>query len=155
MDDAAKKVLDSLQAACSRREYCSADIIQKASRKLPDDPEAVKDILDSLRADSYVDDSRYAAAFAREKAGLTGWGPVKIRFALAAKRISKADIDLALSSLEPERAEARLERLLRAKAATLSGDPQFKLKLLKYALTRGYEYDAVKDMVDEIAESSR
>lgn len=150
MNEEAKKVLNSLQAACARREYCSYDILQKASRKLPDDPSSVEGILESLVSEGYVNDSRYAAAFAREKAGITGWGPVKIRFALAAKRIPKADIDSAISELDDDKSGARLDRLLQAKARTLKGDPQFKLKLLKFALSRGYEYDAVKDKVDDL-----
>lgn len=150
MNEEAKKVLNSLQAACARREYCSYDILQKASRKLPDDPSSVEGILESLVSEGYVDDSRYASAFAREKAGITGWGPVKIRFALAAKRIPKADIDSAISELDDDKSGARLDRLLQAKARTLKGDPQFKLKLLKFALSRGYEYDAVKDKVDDL-----
>ena len=39
-----------------------------------------------LKEDRYVDDARYAAAFAREKASLQGWGPVKIRFQLRGRR---------------------------------------------------------------------
>ena len=45
-------------------------------------------IVAALVEDGYADDRRYAAAFAREKSSITGWGPVKIRMALSAKGIS-------------------------------------------------------------------
>jgi len=40
-----------------------------------------------------------------------------------------------------------LAKLLEAKAKTLKGDPQGRLKLIKFALSRGYDYDVVKKMV--------
>lgn len=147
MDEKAKQILSKLEAQCSKREYCTADIYQKALAKLEGDREAAEEIVAALEADNFVSDLRYASAFAREKASLTGWGPIKIRFALSAKKIDKETIDEALGEIEPEKAEARLERLLEAKRKTLEGDPQIKLKLIKFALSRGYDYDTVKKLV--------
>lgn len=147
MDEKAKQILSKLEAQCSKREYCTADIYQKALAKLEGDREAAEEIVAALEADNFVSDLRYASAFAREKASLTGWGPVKIRFALSAKGIARETIDEALVEIEPEKAEARLERLLETKRKSLEGDPQIKLKLLKFALSRGYDYDTVKKLV--------
>lgn len=151
MDEKAKKVLDSLQAQCARREYCTSDILEKAIRKMEGDREGAEEIVASLIKDRYVEDLRYASAFAREKAGISGWGPVKIRYALSAKRISKADIDAALDEIDGSKAQEKLLRLLETKWKSLEGDPQAKLKLLKFALGRGYEYDDVKSIVDRMA----
>jgi regulatory protein len=140
----AARCLSRLQKLCSKAEYCRADVYRKALKDLEGDAEAAGKVVEQLVADKYVDDVRYASAYAREKAGLQGWGPVKIRFQLRAKGVSDADIASALQDVEPEKAEARLEKLLAAKARTLEGDPQFRLKLLKFALSRGYEYDTVE-----------
>jgi regulatory protein len=140
----AARCLSRLQKLCSKAEYCRADVYRKALKDLEGDAEAAGKVVEQLVADKYVDDVRYASAYAREKAGLQGWGPVKIRFQLRAKGVSDADIVSALQDVEPEKAEARLEKLLAAKARTLEGDPQFRLKLLKFALSRGYEYDTVE-----------
>ena len=140
----ATRCLNRLQKLCSKAEYCRADVYRKALKDLEGDAEAAGKVVEQLVADKYVDDARYASAYAREKAGLQGWGPVKIRFQLRAKGVSDADIASALQEIEPEKADARLEKLLAAKARTLEGDPQFRLKLLKFALSRGYEYDTVE-----------
>lgn len=140
----ATRCLSRLQKLCSKAEYCRADVYRKALKDLEGDAEAAGKVVEQLVADKYVDDARYASAYAREKAGLQGWGPVKIRFQLRAKGVSDADIASALQDIEPEKADARLEKLLAAKARTLEGDPQFRLKLLKFALSRGYEYDTVE-----------
>ena len=114
------------------------------------DAAAAGRITDSLVQDRYVSDVRYASAFAREKASLQGWGPVKIRFQLRGKGISEADITAALQEIDAADASNKLERLLTAKARSLQGDPQFRLKLIKYALSRGYEYDAVETALERI-----
>ena len=140
----AARCLSRLQKLCSKAEYCRADVYRKALKDLEGDAEAAGKVVEALVADKYVDDARYASAFTREKASLQGWGPIKIRFQLRGKGVPDSVITAALEEIEPEKADARLEKLLTAKARTLEGDPQFRLKLLKFALSRGYEYDAVE-----------
>lgn len=140
----AARCLSRLQKLCSKAEYCRADIYRKALKDLEGDEEAAAKVVEALQAEKYVDDARFASAYAREKATLQGWGPVKIRFQLRAKGVSDADIRAALEEVEPEKADAKLQKLLQVKAKTLEGDPQFRLKLIKFGLSRGYEYDAVE-----------
>ena len=144
MDEAQKKLLNRFQAQCSKREYCSSDILRKAVTALEGDSARAREVLESLVADNYVSDLRYASAFCREKAHLSGWGPVKIRFALAGKGISREVIAQALEEVDATAASSRLQKLLAAKAKTLEGDPQARLKLIKFALSRGYEYSEIQ-----------
>ena len=117
---------------------------RKALKDLEGDSEAAARIVASLKADKYVDDARYAACFAREKSSLQGWGAIKIRFQLRSKGVSDADIAAGLAEIEQPKAQARLEKLVADKYKVLAGDPQCKLKLLKFALSRGYSYDEVE-----------
>lgn len=144
------RCLSRLQKLCSKAEYCTADIRRKALKDLEGDADAAEKVVASLVEDRYVDDARYASAYAREKATIQGWGPVKIRFQLRGKGISDAAITEALAEIEPAKAGDKLERVLSAKARTLQGDPQFRLKLLKFGLTRGYNYDEVEAAVSKI-----
>lgn len=147
MEANAKKILDRLENQCSKREYCTRDVRQKALKALEGDAAAADEIVASLVNDRYVDNLRYATAFAREKASLTGWGPVKIRFALRAKGIRETDISAALEEVDSDKADERLRRLIEVKAKSLEGDPQLRLKLIKFALSRGYDYDDIKDHI--------
>ena len=74
-----KKVLERLQRQCARMEYCVSDIRRKALKAMEGDADAADRIVASLVKDRFVDDRRFAAAFAREKSALQGWGTVKIR----------------------------------------------------------------------------
>ncbi|MBR4134197.1 MAG: RecX family transcriptional regulator [Bacteroidales bacterium] len=145
-----EKVLPYLQNLCAKREYCRSEILKKAETALEGDRQAAQEMLDSLVADRFVDDARYAAAFARERSSLTGWGPEKIRYSLMMKGISKADIAAALEEVDQDAAAAKLLKLLTAKRNTLLGDPYIKFKLIKYALSRGYRYDDVGPAVENI-----
>ncbi|MBP5538245.1 MAG: RecX family transcriptional regulator [Bacteroidales bacterium] len=149
-----KWALARMQALCSRREYCSADIRRKLLhlRDHPLLPEEAEQILAELVKEKYLDDARYAGAFARDKAALTAWGMAKIRYALRAKGISDEDITRALESIEPERSEERLRKLLASRWRGLSGDPKAKQKLLRLGLSRGYGYDEVLNQLETICQ---
>ena len=145
--DALKTVKSQLEALCAKREYCESDIRRKALDRLEGDRQKADEVVAALVADKFVDNARYASAFAREKASLQGWGPIKIRFQLRAKGISEADITSALGEIDSGKASARLEKLLLNKWHTLQDDPQGRLKLIKFALTRGYEYEEIDPLV--------
>ena len=144
------KVLDRLQAQCSKREYCSSDVYRKALKAFEGDREMADRILRSLQDDRFVDDMRYAAAFAREKSRLSGWGPAKISYMLSGKGIPKAVVAEALREIDEGEADRKMRSVLEAKYRTLAGDPQEKFKLLKFGLTRGYDYDKIAPVVDDI-----
>lgn len=147
-----KKLLERLQRLCSRAEYCAMDIRRKALKGMEGDTEAASRIVAALVKDRFVDDRRYSAAFAREKSSLQGWGEVKIRFMLRSKGISDEIISSALEEIDPEKAEKKLDKLVADKARLLEGDPQKRLKLLKYALGRGYSYDEVEEAIARLAQ---
>ena len=144
------KILDNLRRQCSRREYCVSYVLAKAEKALEGDKEKAMQVVESLVKDKYVDDLRYACAYAREKSSISGWGEVKIRYMLSAKRISKDIISQALEDIDQQRATSRLEKLLENKYRTLKDDPQWKMKLLRFALGRGYSYDEVNEVLKSL-----
>ncbi len=141
------KVLDRLRRQCSRREYCCSDILRKATEALGKDSDAASEVLRVLVEERYVDDLRYASAFARDKSSIAGWGEVKIRYMLSAKGVAKKVIDEALLEIDRPKADMRLEKLLENKWKTLKNDPQGKLKLMRFALGRGYGYEDVSSYI--------
>lgn len=145
-----KRLLERLQRQCARAEYCSGDIRRKALKALGGDAEAAEKMVASLVADGFVDDRRYAVAFVREKSSLQGWGEAKLRFMLAGKGVPREVIADALLEIDAGKAAARLEKLIAAKARTLAGDPAARLKLLKFGLSRGYDYETVNRVVSSL-----
>ena len=147
-----QKILDNLRRQCSRREYCSSDVLKKAERALDGNKEEAMKILDTLRNEKYVDDFRYASAYAREKSSISGWGTVKINYMLSAKNVPRDAISAALDEIDGQKADARLRKLIENKYRTIKEDPQWKLKLLRFALGRGYSYDEVNVILNSMKE---
>ena len=144
------KVADRMRALCSRREYCRKDVLKKVMTALDGDAAKAEEVVGKLVEERYVDDRRYAAAFARDKASIAGWGAAKIRYMLAAKGVDREIIASALEEVDVSRADARLEKLMENKARSLKDDPQRRIKLLRFGMGRGYGYEEVSSVIDRI-----
>ena len=109
-------------------------------------------VLERLRAERYVDDARYARAFARDKAHLAGWGSRKIAYALASKGIPAETVKEALSEVEDGESTRRMEEVIRGKWRSVkAATPQERrVKVLRFALSRGYDYAAVMKVVSSL-----
>ncbi len=152
MDDRNIKVADRLRALCSRREYCRSEIMKKAVTALDGDSASAAEIVEALVKEKYVDDLRYASAFARDKSSIAGWGAVKIRYMLSSKGISRDVVAAALEEIDSAKASDKLYKVLETKAKSLKDDPRKKLKLLRFALGRGYGYEEVNEYLDRFSE---
>ncbi len=146
------KVTDRMRNLCSRREYCSSDIMKKAAAALDGDEDMAAEIVSKLIDEKYIDDLRYASAFARDKSSISGWGEVKIRYMLSAKGIARDVIAEALGEVDDAKKVDRLEKLMENKARSLKGDAQARLKMLRFGMGRGYRYDEVAEVTDRIIE---
>ena len=143
-----EKVLDRMRNLCSRREYCKADIMKKVLAALDGDRTGAEKVIEVLVNEKYIDELRYASAFARDKASLAGWGETKIRYMLASKGVPRDVMDRALEEIDDTKARTRLEKLMENKFRSLKDDPQCRLKMLRFGLGRGYAYDDVAQVTD-------
>ena len=150
MEGEAGKVLDRMRALCSRREYCKGDILKKVLKGMDGDREAADKIMDALVKEKYIDELRYASAFARDKSSLAGWGVTKIRYMLSSKGVPGDVIAQALEEIDSAKAESKLDKLMENKYRSLKDDPQCRLKMLRYGLGRGYGYDEVSSVVERL-----
>lgn len=150
MTEQGKKAADKMRRLCSRREYCVSDIRKKLLADKDLGESDVHEIIDLLLEEKYIDDLRYASAYARDKASISGWGEVKIKYMLSAKGISRDVIAAALSEIDEKKAETRLEKLIENKYKSLKEDPQWRLKLIRFALGRGYDYEETTSAIDKL-----
>lgn len=143
-----EKVLDKMRNLCSRREYCRSDIMKKVLKALDGDRDGAEKIIETLVVEKYIDELRYSSAFARDKASIAGWGETKIRYMLSAKGIPRETISLALEEIDEGKAAVRLEKLMENKFKSLKDDPQCRMKMLRFALGRGYGYEEASSALE-------
>lgn len=142
--------MDKMRRLCSRREYCVSDVRAKLMKALEGDERKVNAALESLIADKYVDDLRYATAYVRDKSAISGWGETKIRYMLSSKGVAKDVISQSLQEVDQTKASNRLVKLIESKYRILKDDPQWRLKLLRFAMGRGYSYDEVNQILKDL-----
>jgi regulatory protein len=112
-------------------------------------------VLSRLQSERFIDDSRYAEAFVRDKLNLSGWGIYKIKSALRAKGVSKEIVEEVVSPmLEQTDMAERLEEIMRRRMRTLkySSAYEAKTKLIRFAAGRGYDLDEAIECASKIVE---
>lgn len=150
----AQQALQSLMRLCARSEKSSGDALRLMQQWQVPHTER-QGVLERLVKERFIDDGRYAEAYVREKSRLSGWGARKIAMQLRQKGVSQAIIDDALRQLDSNVELPRLVDKLRRKIRTTkyTSDYELRGKLMRYALSLGFDYDiaqrAVEDSLEE------
>ena len=120
------------------------------------EPDEVEHVVTELQAQGYLDDARYARAYAEDRRALDGWGPDRIARRLAQAGVGPDDVAAALAGREPEDELAAAVELLRAKLRVAPDDDRGRERALGLLVRRGYElemaYDAVRAFARESAD---
>lgn len=146
-------MLSRMASLCARSEQCEADIAAKLHKAglSRDDADS---IMRRLRDDRFLDNRRFARAFASDKSRFAGWGRVRIRMALAMKRIPSDIVAEALDNIDDEEYMKVMRRTARAKARTLDISLRDdRTKLYRHLLSRGYESALAVKVIKELLSS--
>lgn len=149
----AQQALQSLMRLCARSEKSSGDALRLMQQWQVPHTER-QGVLERLVKERFIDDGRYAEAYVREKSHLSGWGARKIAMQLRQKGVSQAIIDDALRQLDSNVELPRLVDKLRRKIRTTkyTSDYELRGKLMRYALSLGFDYDIVQRAVEDSLE---
>lgn len=113
----------------------------------------VETLLTQLIEENYLNEERYAIAFAGGKFRMKQWGRVKIKYELQQKRVSAYCIKKALASIEETDYDDTLQKLSKAKLATLKSEKNIfikKTKLRNYLMQKGFEPGLVMEVTNKI-----
>ena len=112
--------------------------------------------LATLVEEDYLNEERFAVQFAGGHFRLKQWGKVKIRYELKQRQVSDYCIKKALAGIEEDDYLKTLDRLATAKWETLKDETGFarRGKLQAYLVRKGYEQDAVGEIIKRISSVS-
>jgi len=146
-----KIALSKAMAKCSRQELCCEDIRNKLFSWGIDSNDAMK-IIDILQKENFINETRYATAFVRDKFKYNKWGKVKITAHLKSKKIASYIINEALDSIDHEQYVNLLRGLIGSHKKTVRAKNQYdlKAKLLRYGLSKGFESSLLYDILNEV-----
>lgn len=137
---------EKIQAYCAYQERCHKEVTMKL-RSWGLIQEAIDVLITELIQFNFLNEERYARCFARGKFRIKKWGKMKIRMALKKRDVYFKCIDLAMLEIDDKAYLNTLKHLLQKKNETLKETNSYKrkIKLTRYLVTKGYEYDLIHD----------
>lgn len=136
------------QMACAYQERCQQEMRDKLYEWGLHSND-VENIIADLISTNFLNEERFAKAFAGGKFRIKKWGKVKIKIELKKRKISDYCIRKGLEEIDDEAYISTLKDLLNKKLKEISKGKEHvrNYKAAQYALSRGFESDLVWDIL--------
>lgn len=146
-----EQAFKKLAALCSKSEHCSGEMLSKM-RLWGMDEEAQAEVMVLLVANKFIDDERYCRFFVNDKIKYNKWGRRKIEQALWQKQMNGDIAQKILDEIDDSEYLSVLKPLLKNKERSIkaSNDYERKMKLMKFAVGRGFTIDLIRQCLDGI-----
>ncbi len=143
--------LGKAQNFCSKQETCISGIRKKLDQ-WGVNPAYHEKIIKDLKEEKFIDETRYASLFVKEKFRLNQWGIIKIRHAIKEKQIPEYIINKAINEIPNDEYFRTLEKIMRKKLGNIKAGNKFeqKGKLYRHAAGKGYENDKIMQVINNI-----
>jgi regulatory protein len=143
------QMLQKSEAFCAYQERSSYEVLEKLKRLGAQEGEIIQ-ILNALIENNFLDDERFAKAYAVGKLRIKHWGVNKIKQGLQLKRIDREVITKAIQNMYNEENYAGiLQDVANRKWQELhkEKDPWMrKQKLFRFLASRGFNYDEFSEL---------
>lgn len=145
-----EQALQKLKHYCAYQERCHSEVKEKLYAlgiwKRDHD-----EIIAALIEENYLNEERFAIAFAGGKWRVKQWGRVKIKYALKQKQVSEYCIKKALKQIDEDEYITILDKLATERYAALKKEQYLvrKKKTIDYLTGRGFEIDLVRKALDK------
>lgn len=138
-----------LAAVCAQAEHCEQEMRDKMKR-WGMDVEAQNRVIERLAQERYIDNERYARAFVKDKVRYNKWGRRKVQQALWMKRIDDDIQQRVLDEIDDAEYLKVLMPLLKQKRKSIKAANDYELnqKLVRFALSRGFDYGVIRQCLD-------
>jgi regulatory protein len=150
-----KKYFTSSQALERSKKYCayqerSQQEVRHKLLQLGQYGNDLENIIVKLIEEGFLNEERYAMAFARGKYKMKSWGRNKIIQQLKSKGISEYCINKAMQQISKDDYKLTLLKTFKKKAATLKNLNSFahKQKLSSFLIRKGYEPEMVWEAIN-------
>jgi regulatory protein len=112
------------------------------------------EIISTLIEENYLNEERFAIAFAGGRFRMKQWGRVKIKYELQQKKVSEYCIKKALKQISDEDYLSTLKKLADEKYSSLKGEQYLvrKKKTMDYLMHKGYEPGLIQKVLSKESE---
>jgi regulatory protein len=139
-----EQALQKLKHYCSYQERCHSEVKEKLYN-LGVWKKEHDEIIATLIEENYLNEERFAIAFAGGKFRIKQWGRVKIKYELKQKQVSEYCIKKSLKQIDDEEYLKVLNKLAKEKYAELKSEQYLirKKKTMDYLMRKGFEPELV------------
>ena len=143
--------LSRLTSLCARSEQCEHNLREKLRKWDISESDSDK-IIDYLYDEKYLDEERFANAYARDKMRYSHWGRQKIDQHLRLLHIGSSARRDALQALPEEEYCSILQSVLVSKIRSIKADSAYERngKLIRFALGRGFEMSLIMNELGNV-----
>jgi regulatory protein len=143
-----KEALAKIQSYCAYQERSHKEVKNKLYEYGLYSSE-VDELISTLIVDGFLNEERFAKAFAGGKFRIKKWGRLKIKQELEMLGLTKRNIATGLKEIDPSDYSKTLKLLIKKKASLTAESNPFKKKNLiaKFVIGKGYEAEMVWEMV--------
>lgn len=136
---------------CAYQERCHKEVKEKLY-KMKMIPQVVDQIVVHLINENFLNEERFAKAFARGKFRIKKWGKNRIIRELKFREISKYSIESALKEIDLDQYHLTLHELTLKRIAQVKEINVYKKKkkVADYLLYRGWESNMVYEKINEL-----
>lgn len=131
-------LLDKARKYCSYQERCLADVKAKLNEWKAAE-KTIEKIIQTLEKEDFINEERYAIAFALGKLRNNKWGRNKIFYAMTRKQIPEIYIQMGLNEIDEEEYIHILKTVLKSKKTVEKDEFKRNNKLVKYAVQKGFQ----------------
>ena len=136
------------EATCAYQERCQ----QEMRDKLYDwglHSLEVENIIARLITDNFLNEERFAIAFAGGKFRIKKWGRIKIKLELKKRKISDYCIRKAMQQIDDTDYAKTIRDLIAKKSKEIKGGKEYirKYKIAKFVASRGFEQDLIWEIL--------
>lgn len=144
-----QQAYQKLTDLCARSEHCQQEMIEKM-RQWGVSEEEQAQVMARLVKERYVDDERFARAFIYDKIRYNKWGRRKVEQALWMKHIDEHVSKPILDEVDDEEYLNILRPMLKQKRKGINAKSEYEatMKLIKFALSRGFSMDIIKQCIE-------
>jgi regulatory protein len=146
-----EQALQKLKHYCGYQERCHKEVIEKLY-ELGVKKKEHDEILSKLIEENYLNEERFAIAFASGKFRIKRWGKTKIKFELKQRQVSDYCIKKALAGVEDEEYLKAMQALAKKKYDSLKSLQYLirKKRTMDYLLQKGYAYGEVVQVLKDL-----
>jgi regulatory protein len=145
-----QRALDFGYRHLGKRDRTEAEVRRHLTAKDVDEA-SIDGAIHTLVRQGYVDDGRYARAFAEDRRALDDWGQQRIERRLLALGVAPDVVDRALSDADPAEELDAAVTLLRRRCREIPATDRERDRALGLLVRKGYDLDLACDAVQALS----